>query len=62
MFILYLYMAVGPNQWYHFGGPGAPPTLEPILVVGLNRMFTGGTYGIEISTFPRSGSDEEVFP
>ena len=27
----------------HFGFFGAPPILEPILVVGLNRMFTGGT-------------------
>ena len=27
-------MAVGQNQWYHFG-VGAPPILEPILVVGL---------------------------
>ena len=35
-------MAVGQNQWYHFGVFGAPPILEPILVVGLNRMFTGG--------------------
>ena len=32
-------MAVGQNQWYHFG-IGAPPILEPILVkIG---MFTGG--------------------
>ena len=35
------YLAVGQNQWYHLG-VGAPPMLEPILVVGLNRMFTGG--------------------
>ena len=27
-------MAVGQNQWYHVG-VGAPPFLEPILVVGL---------------------------
>ena len=33
-------MALGQNQWDHFG-EGAP-ILEPILVVGLNRMFTGG--------------------
>ena len=27
----------------HFGGlVNSPPILEPILVVGLNRMFTGG--------------------
>ena len=33
-------VAVGKNQWYHFG-VGASPTVEPILVgVG---MFTGGT-------------------
>ena len=33
-------MAVGLNQWYHFGA-GASPILEPILVeIG---MFTGGT-------------------
>ena len=24
-------MAVGQNQWYHFGAFGAPPILEPIL-------------------------------
>ena len=35
-------MAVGQNQWYRFGVFGAPPMLEPSLVVGLNRMFTGG--------------------
>ena len=29
-----------------FWGFGAPPILEPILVVGLNRMFTGGTIWI----------------
>ena len=34
-------MAVVQNQWYHFG-IGAPPILEPTLVVGLNRMFTEG--------------------
>ena len=28
------HMAGGQNQWYHFG-LGAPPILEPILVVGL---------------------------
>ena len=33
-------MAVGQNQWYHFG-VGAPTILEPILV-GIG-MFTGGT-------------------
>ena len=27
-------MAVGQHQWYHFG-LGAPPILEPVLVVGL---------------------------
>ena len=37
------YMAVGQNQWYHFG-VGAPPILEPILV-GIG-MFTGGTIWI----------------
>ena len=26
----------------HFGAFGASPILEHILVVGLNRMFTGG--------------------
>ena len=30
------HMAVGQNQWYHFG-VGAPPILEPI------GIFTGGT-------------------
>ena len=29
-----VYVAVGQNQWYHLG-VGAPPILEPILVVGL---------------------------
>ena len=24
----------------------SPPILEPILAVGLNRMFTGGTIGV----------------
>ena len=38
-----LAMAVGQNQWYHFG-VGAPPILEPILV-GIG-MFTGGTIWI----------------
>ena len=38
-------MAMGQSHWYHFG-VGAPPILEPILVVGLNRMFTGGTVWI----------------
>ena len=33
-------MAVGQNQWYHFG-VGATPILEPILV-GIG-MFSGGT-------------------
>ena len=33
-------LAVGQNQWYHFG-VGAPPILEPTLV-GIG-MFTGGT-------------------
>ena len=33
-------MAVGQNQWYHFG-VGAPPILEPFSV-GIG-MFTGGT-------------------
>ena len=32
------HMAVGQNQWYHFG-VGAPHILETILVIG---MFTGG--------------------
>ena len=36
------HMAVGQNQWYHFG-VGAPPILEPIVGVG---MFTGGTIWI----------------
>ena len=34
------HMAVGQNQWYHFG-IDAPPILEPILV-GIG-MFTGAT-------------------
>ena len=38
--MLFLHMAVGQNQWYHFG-VGAPPILEPHLV-GIG-MFTGGT-------------------
>ena len=33
------HMAVGQNQWYHFG-VGAPPRIsEPILVVGLGRSL-----------------------
>ena len=36
-------LAVGQNQWYHFG-VGAPPILEPILV-GIG-MFTGGAIWI----------------
>ena len=33
-------MAVGQNQWYHFG-VGAPPILGPILVVGLGPVHWG---------------------
>ena len=35
--------AVGQNQWDPIlvGLVNSPPILEPILVVGLNRMFTG---------------------
>ena len=33
-------MAVGQNQWYHFG-VGAAPVLEPILVVGLGCQPLG---------------------
>ena len=29
------YMALGQNQWFHFGDFGAPPILGPTLVVGL---------------------------
>ena len=36
-------LAVGQNQWSHFGA-GAPPILDPI-VVGIG-MFTGGTMWI----------------
>ena len=43
-------MAVGQNQWYQFG-VGAPPILEPIFVVGLNRMFTGG-YDLGFDPWP----------
>ena len=32
------HMAVGQNQWYHFG-VGAPPIFEPILVVGLGTIW-----------------------
>ena len=45
-------MAVGQKQWYHFG-VGAPPILGPILVVGLNRMFTGGTQFLDFDPLPR---------
>ena len=35
-------MSVGQNQWDPIlGKVNSPPILEPILVVGLNRMFTG---------------------
>ena len=37
-------VAVGQHQWYHFGDRvNSPPILRPILVVGLNRMFTENT-------------------
>ena len=40
------HVAVGQNQWYHFGvGEFTTHFRLPILVVGLNRMFTWG-YGI----------------
>ena len=42
----------------HFGGfsVNSPPMSEPILVLGLNRMFTGGTIGMldfDLSWVPR---------
>ena len=37
-----LTLAVGQNQWYHFG-VGAPPILEPMLVVGLGCSLDFGT-------------------
>ena len=39
-------LAVGENQWYDFGAGEFTTHLEPILVVGLNRLFTGGTIWI----------------
>ena len=33
-------MAMVQSQWYHFG-MGAPPILEPILVVGLGPVHWG---------------------
>ena len=37
-------MAVGQNQWDPIlGKVNLPPILEPILVVGLNRMLTEGS-------------------
>ena len=41
-----VYMAVGQNQWYHFGGFGAPPSLEPILVVGLGCSLGANRFGL----------------
>ena len=51
------HVAVGQNQWYHFG-VGAPPILEPILV-GIG-MFTGGT--IRIFTHGHVGSFPMLSP
>ena len=34
---------IGPQELHGHFGIGAPPILDPILVVGLNQMFTGGT-------------------
>ena len=31
------------SNFNHFGVFGAPPILEPIVVVGLNRMLPGAT-------------------
>ena len=43
---LFCFLAVGQNQWYHFGWyVNSPPILEPILVVRIG-MFTGGTIWI----------------
>ena len=39
LILTHAHMAVGQNQWYHFG-VGAPPILS--IVVGMG-MFTGGT-------------------
>ena len=40
-------MAVGQNQWYHFG-VGAPHFLEPILVVGLGPVHWGYDFPLGI--------------
>ena len=40
-------MAMVQNQWYHFGVFGAPPILEPILVVGLVDVHWGYDLGFE---------------
>ena len=48
-------MAVGQNQWYHFG-VGAPPILEPILVVGLGCSNQTG-YDFDIDPWPNEHSE-----
>ena len=49
-------MAMLPNQWYRFGiGEFTTHVRLPILVVGLNRMFTGGSLiWVLKSTWPYS--------
>ena len=42
------WVAVGQNQWYHFG-IGAPPVLEPILVVGLGCSLG---YDLDLDPWP----------
>ena len=50
-------MAVVRNQFYHFG-VGAPPILEPFLVVGLGCSL-GVRFGFDPRSGPRSEHPEE---
>ena len=43
------HLAVGQSQWYHFR-VGAPPILEPILVVGLVDVHWG--YDFDFDPLP----------
>ena len=52
-----VHMAVGQNQWYHFG-IAAPPISEPIFVrIG---MFTGGTGGLTHGQMTKTGCRDLV--
>ena len=50
-------MALGQNQWYHFG-VDAPPILEPLLVVGLECSLGGTIRLLTHHDFSRESSKE----